>query len=185
MTKKLPSFLEINAYDKNFFVIPAKINLALAQREIQGKTYRESILSKQLNRLKEIDYCVIDCSPTLSDLTVNAIYAADILLVPIAYEDDALEGLADLFTVIGEVKEHHNYEFKILRNKKDPRKSKTNIYIENKLLPFYSNGTLLRTIIRQDEQFNQAKIERKTIFHYAPHSNGAEDINKLTTELFP
>lgn len=170
--------------NENLNLIPSKINLALIQREITNKTYRESILSKQIKKISLLhDYVLIDCSPTLSDLTINAIYAADFILIPVTYEDDALEGLNDLFRVITEIKDNTKCAFKILRNKKDIRKSRTNDYIENKLKPFVKKGHLCKTIIRQDEAINQAKIERQTIFQFAPSSNGALDFRSLAEEL--
>lgn len=169
---------------RNLRIIPSHIRLAMAHREMASRAYRETILSKIIQRINEpYSYIFIDCSPTLNDLTVNAIYAADLILIPVTYEDDALEGLSDLFTIIKEIKENQRFMYKILRNQKDSRKSKTNEYIEKKLQPFEVEGTLLKTIIRQDEAINQAKIERKPIFLYAPNSHGAIDFTTLTQEL--
>lgn len=170
-------------------IIPSKIDLALAQRDLINKPYRETFLQKKLQVLNSaksqvyFDYYIIDCSPTLSDLTINAIYAADFILIPVTYEDDALEGLADLFQVIKEIKEERPFQFKIVRNQKDMRKTKTNEYIENKLSDFLVRGHILNTIIRQDENINQAKIERRPIFLYSPYSNGADDFTALTEEI--
>ncbi len=168
--------------NENLVVVPSAIKLALAQRELSNKPFRESILAKKLKKFPNYKY-IIDCNPTLSDLTINAIYAADFILIPITYEDDALEGLSDLFKVIKEIKENTPYQFKILRNQFDARKKITNEYIDKKLRSFVDAGHVLKTIIRQDENINQAKIERKPIFLYAPNSNGAMDFNNLTKEL--
>lgn len=167
----------------HLFLVPSTIKLAMAQRELNTKPFRETILDKKIDSILTNGYVLIDCSPTLSDLTINAIYAANFILIPVTYEDDALEGLSDLFNVINEIKEKQTFSFKILRNQKDVRKSKTNDYIEKKLEDFIANGHVFKTIIRQDEAINQAKIERKTIFQYAPNSNGAADFNALTEEL--
>jgi chromosome partitioning protein len=165
------------------FVMPSKIDLALAQRELMNRPYRETILKKQIERLGERqEYIFIDCSPTLSELTINAIYAADFILIPVSYEEDALEGMSDLFKVIYEIRED-GIEFKILRNQKDSRKTKTNAYIEDKLHHFIASDHVLKTIIRQDEHINQAKIERRPVFMYDPSCNGACDFNVLTEEL--
>lgn len=169
---------------KPLFVMPARIDLAVAQRDLANKPYREMMLYKQLYKIRDkFDYCFVDCSPTLSDLTVNAILAADTILIPVTYENDALEGMSDLFTVINEIKENRPFTFHIVRNKKDVRKSVTNDYIENKLSDFIVKGHVLNTIMRQDESINQAKIESLPIFLYAPQSNGAKDFNALAEEL--
>lgn len=167
-------------YD-NLYIVPSTIKLALAQRELNSKAFRETLLEKKL-KYYDMNF-IIDCSPTLSDLTINAIYAADFLLIPVTYEDDALEGLADLFSVINEIKEKQQFCFKILRNQKDARKTKTNEYIESKLADFIGKDAVCRTIIRQDEAINQAKIERQPISIYKPHSTGAQDFNLLALEL--
>lgn len=169
----------------NLWVIPSHIKLALAQRDLQNKPFRETILSKKISSFHLVSdrFLILDCPPTLSDLTINAIYAADFILIPVTYENDALEGLADLFQVINEIKEAQQFTFKILRNQKDSRKTRTNEYIEEKLSDFIAKGHVLKTIIRQDEAINQAKIQQQTIFQYAPNSHGATDFNSLAEEL--
>lgn len=167
-------------------VIPSTIKLFLAQRGISQKHYRETILAKKINLLysrSKFENYIIDCLPTLSDLMINAIYAANLILIPVTYEEDALDGMADLFNFISEIKENQKYKFKIIRNKKDGRKTKTNAYIEDKLSELLSKGHVLSTIIRQDESINQAKIERMPIALYNPSCNGAFDFNLLTEEL--
>jgi len=166
----------------NLTIVPSSIRLAMAQRDLNNKPFRETLLAKKLSDVY-VDYFMIDCSPTLSDLTINAIYAANLILIPVTYEDEPLEGLADLFKVINEIKDNQKFIFKIVRNQKDARKTKTNEYIENRLADFIVQDHVLKTIIRQDENINQAKIERKTIFEYAPNSNGAIDFKNLTEEL--
>lgn len=176
--------IQVNSDNPYLFCIPSSIHLALTQRELNSKPFRESLLSRKLTpHHSSKNIFIIDCSPTLSDLTINSIYAADFILIPVTYEDDALEGLNDLFGVIKEIKEGHTYQYKILRNQFDARKKKTNAYIDLCLQPFIEKQLVFHTTIRQDESINQAKIERKTIFQYAPHSNGAEDFRKLTEEI--
>jgi chromosome partitioning protein len=169
----------------NLWLVPSHIKLAVAQRDMAHRPYRETFLKKQISEFGAVDCCIIDCSPTLSDLTINAIYAANLILIPVTYEEDALDGMNDLFRVISEIKDTQNlnYKYKILRNQKDPRKTRTNEYIEEKLIPFKQNETLLNTIIRQDESINQAKIERKPVVMYAPNSNGAKDYHALMEEI--
>jgi chromosome partitioning protein len=176
--------IDVCAYniDSYLWLIPSKINLALVQRSLASKSFRESILKKQLKKFA-MDICIIDCSPTLSDLTINAIYAADLILIPVTYGSDALEGMADLFSVIDEIKEGQDYQWKIVLNGRDCRKKRTNEYIDRKISEFLTTGNLMKTIIRQDELINQAKIESQTIFQYAPKSTGSQDLKQLSEEL--
>lgn len=168
--------------NENLFLVPSSIKLALAHRELINRPFRETILDKKII-LQENHFYIIDCPPTLSDLTINAIYASTDIIIPVTYEEDALEGMADLFSVINEIKENQVFNFKILRSKKDSRKSRTNEYIENKLKAYILEGHVFNTIIRQDEAINQAKIERKPVFIYAPQSNGTKDYLQLSEEI--
>lgn len=168
----------------NLWLVPSHIKLAMAQNEIQSKAFRETIIASKLYSGGAGTYITfIDCPPTLTELTINAIYAADFILIPVSYEEDALEGLGDLFTIIKEIKPRGGYEFRILKTQKDIRKKRTVDYIEDKLKEFEERGHVLKTVIRQDENIHHAKIERKTIFEFAPKSNGAEDFKNLTEEL--
>lgn len=173
-------------YSSHLTLIPSHITLAAAARQISTKPYRESLLAKKLRTSdvqSEFEYIFIDCSPTLSDLTVNVIYAADIILIPIRYEEDALEGVSDLFEIIREIKEDKKYIFKILRNGKDERKKIVNEYIEDLLKPFIEQGHVLNTIVRQDEDFNKAKISRKPVSVFSPNSNADKNMITLREEL--
>jgi len=168
----------------NLMLIPADIHLAMAQRHLANAIKRETYLYNILSKIEEpLDYCVIDCCPTLGELTINAIYCADIILIPVTYEKDSIQGISDLFHVINEVKEFDKYIFKIVRNKKDIRKSITNEYIENNLNDLYKEGHVLETIIRQDEHINQAKIRNMPVYKYNKSCKGTNDLFSLTEEI--
>lgn len=110
-------------------------------------------------------------------------YAADFILIPIKYEKDALEGVADLFTSITEVKEDEVFDYKILRNACDQRKTKTNRFINEQLSDFEKQGKVMKTIIRDVEDINQSKICDEPIFVYNPKSNATADFIALTEEI--
>jgi chromosome partitioning protein len=168
----------------NLFVIPSRITLAPVQEILFTKAHKEKILQKQLLKIVDnYDYIIIDCPPTLSALTVNAIYAADFILIPIKYEKDALEGVADLFTSISEVKEDENYDYRILRNACDSRKTKTNRFINEQLSDFDKQGKVMKTIIRNVEDINQAKICDEPVSTYNPKSNATIDFKGLAEEI--
>ncbi len=86
--------------------MPSNVNLAGAEIELIGIERREYILKDHLDRVKEeYDFILIDCPPSLSTLTVNAMTAADTVLVPIQCEFYALEGLTQLIHTINLVKQ--------------------------------------------------------------------------------
>ena len=169
---------------KNLFLIPSRISLAPVQRELMIKAHREKILFNQLEKLADsFDFVIMDCPPMLGEFTVNAIYASNYILIPIKYEEDALDGVSDLFDTIKEIKENGDFQYKILRNAKDARKTTVNEYVENKLNPFLERGDVFKAIIRQDEEINKAKISHQPVKTYAPKSNASQDYRKLTEEV--
>lgn len=169
---------------QNLFIVPSNISLAITQREIAHKPYRETLLSKAIGNLgNSFDYIILDCSPTLSDLIINAIYAANFFLIPVDYQEDSLDGISDLFDLINEIKEGQEFDYRILRNGFDARKKTVNSYIMEQLEEYIENGDVFETIIRQDEEINKAKISRQPVLTFNPKSSGSKDFYALTEEL--
>ncbi len=170
----------------NLCIIPSHINLAMAERELGNKPFRETLLHKKLSDkrlLSKFDVVLLDCPPTLTTLTINAMFAADLILVPITYAKDALEGVGDLFNLLSEIKDGHTYQIQLLRNQFDARKKTANSYVADRLDPFIKQNMVLKTIIRQDEEVNKASIDGLTVMVAAPNSNAAHDYINLCTEL--
>lgn len=166
-------------------IIPSHISLAMADRDLSNKPFKESILQKKLNSplFEDFEYIIIDCPPNLGTLTINAMYAANFILVPVTYEKDALEGVADLFDVLSEIKEGHKYDLRILRNRHDARRKTANAFVAEKLHPFIDQGVVFKTIIHQDEEVNKATLENQCVFTFAPKSLAAQDYTNLRDEL--
>jgi chromosome partitioning protein len=186
--KDLISDAIVHAYNsvENLSIIPSHISLAMAERELGNKPFRETLLSKRLNDeriLSKFDLILLDCPPTLTTLTINAMYAADLILVPVTYAKDALEGVGDLFDLLGEIKDGHSYQIKLLRNQFDARKKTANNYVADKLQPFIEKDLVLNTVIRQDEEVNKASIDGFTVIYASPNSHAAHDYKSLSTEL--
>jgi len=94
-----------------------------------------------------------------------------------------LEGVGDLFDLLGEIKDGHTYDIKLLRNQFDARKKTANGHVAEKLQPFIEQSLVLNTIIRQDEEVNKASFEGLTVMAFAPGSNAVEDYKNLYSEL--
>ena len=164
----------------NLFVIPSNIQFAKVAEQISSRIHREKLLHNHLKKL-DYDYVLLDCPPNLGVITINAIYTADLILIPVNYDKGALDGMADLMSTIREVKESTDLPYLILRNAFDARNKQTNSYIDSELEPF--KDRLLKTKIRKTEAINQARIADEPIQVYDPQSNGAADYKELIAEL--
>jgi chromosome partitioning protein len=167
---------------ENLYIIPSNIHLATSSEMVISRMHREKILHNYLKQIENnFDYLIVDCPPTLGVLTVNAIYTADLILIPTNYSKYSLDGISDLFNSIADVKESNDYRYRLLRSIKDSRNKRTNEVIEQQLAVFGDN--LLNTIIRKCEALNQAQLENQPIFIYDPKSAAVEDFNLLTGEI--
>lgn len=99
---------------ENLLLLPANIDLAGAEVELVGKKSREKILKNALEKVRnDFDYLFIDCPPSLGLLTINALAAADSVIIPIQSEYYALEGLSQLMNTISLVRQHLNRNLKV------------------------------------------------------------------------
>ncbi|OGQ95908.1 MAG: hypothetical protein A2521_02940 [Deltaproteobacteria bacterium RIFOXYD12_FULL_57_12] len=176
-----PAMINGRATD-NLFILPANIHMATVVEQITARSHREKLLHNHLQKVeKDFDYILIDCPPTLGVLAVNAIFTADLILIPTTYGRYSLDGIADLFASISEVKESEVYGYRIVRNGFDARNKVSNEFVATQLAPLSAN--LLATVIRRTEAINQAQMNNEPVFTFDPRSNGAEDFTSLTREI--
>ncbi|CAG8649434.1 17461_t:CDS:1, partial [Cetraspora pellucida] len=91
---------------KNIDIITSNIYLAKVAEQISSKYHREKILKGKMEKAeKKYDYCLLDCPPNFGILTINALYCADLVLIPLTSDKGALDGMADLLTTCQEIKE--------------------------------------------------------------------------------
>ena len=166
----------------DLMVLPSDIYLATASDQINTRAHREKLLHNHLQRIENhFDYILIDCPPTLGVMSVNAIFTSDLILIPTIYGRYSLDGIADLFSTISEVKESDTYNYRIVRNNFDSRNRVSNNFIDEQIAPLQSS--LLNTIIRKNEAINQAQMNNEPVFTFDPRSNGTMDFNSLTQEI--
>lgn len=168
----------------NLTIVPATIRLELAAARLYGRAMRHAVLRDAIDEsvLEREEWFVLDCPPSLGPLVENALFAADLVIVPCRMEARATDGLADLLDVLRVLRGRTFDEWRILRTVVDPRKSTTNAAIEAALRSRYT-GYVLRTVIPVSEPLNKAQIERRDIFSYAPTSSGAEAYTALLEEV--
>ena len=163
-------------------VVPSSIRLAVIAERMITEHFRERRLHAQLQEVADAyEYVVMDCPPNLGILTVNAIYAADVFIIPVTYGRYALDGTADLLESIGIIREGSETTWAILRNAFDARNRATIAYVDGELANVGEN--LMKTVIRRTEAINQAQIGRQPVFTYDPKSRAARDFASLTREV--
>ena len=166
-------------------LIPSNVNLSGAEIELVGLEEREYILKNVLERIKEgYDYIIMDCPPSLSMLTINALTAADSVLVPIQCEYYALEGLSQLIHTIELVQERLNKKLEIegvVFTMYDARTNLSLEVVEN--VKENLNQNIYKTIIPRNVRLAEAPSYGLPINMYDPKSTGAESYRLLAEEV--
>lgn len=170
---------------KNLFVLPSDVDLAGAEIELIGIEGKEYILNKQVMPIKEFfDYIIIDCPPSLNMLTVNAMTAADSVLVPIQCEYYALEGLSQLIHTINLVKQRLNKSLEIegvVFTMYDARTNLSLQVVENVRKNLEQN--IYNAIIPRNVRLAEAPSHGLPISMYDAKSAGADAYRDLAEEI--
>lgn len=169
---------------KNLNLIPSHINLSAAEFSLVTEMGRENVLKKSLGILSDYDYILIDCPPSLGILTVNALVAAEYVLIPVEAEYFALIGTELLTDTIELVNTKLNHKSAILGYFMTRYNVNRNMdkYVSGKIIDNFSKG-VFETRIRRDVKLAEASLKGKSIFQYAPSSNGALDYENLSEEI--
>ena len=166
-------------------IIPANISLTGAEIELIGKDEREFILKEELEKIKgEYDFIIIDCPPSLNLITINALTAADTVLVPIQCEYFALEGLEQLLHTINLVKKRLNPYLEIEGIVFTMYDARTNLSLQVVEEVKRSLGSsVYRSIIPRNVRLGEAPSHGLPIHLYDPKSKGAESYALLAEEV--
>jgi chromosome partitioning protein len=158
-----------------FDILPANGDLTAAEVELMNEIGREHRLRLALNTVREnYDYILIDCPPSLNLLTVNALAAADSVLIPMQCEYYALEGLAALMNTVEQIQETVNPELQIegiLRTMYDPRNSLT-LDVSGQLSEFFGDK-VYRAVIPRNVRLAEAPSYGLPALKYDRTSKGA------------
>lgn len=170
---------------KNLELVPSRFDLAGAEVELLSIVPRETILKKALNQAKNAyDYIFIDCPPSLNLLTINALAAADSVLIPIQGEYYALEGLSHLMYTIDLLKKSLNPDLEIEGILLTMFDARTRLALDvAKELKSHFGDKVFKTIIPRNIRLSEAPGYGMTIFEYDPHSKGAEAYRALAKEV--
>ena len=170
---------------KNLWLVPATIQLAGAEIELSQVISRERRLSQGLTPLVEqFDYILIDCPPSLGIITLNALTAADSVLIPIQCEFYALEGLGQLLNTIRLVQKHLNRTLTVEGVVCTMYDARTNLSAQVvQEVKKYFGDKVFQTMIPRNIRLSEAPSHGKPIVLYDPRSRGAACYLQLAKEV--
>lgn len=169
----------------NLFILPSHIDLVGAELELVSRMRRENVLQGILEKVKDqYDYILIDCMPSLGLLAVNALTAADAVLIPIQTEIYALEGLQKLKNTIMLVKEHLNPDIRIegiIMTMYDSRLRLANMILEEvrQNVP----DPLYQTVIHRNSKISESPSMKAPVIMYDAASTGSMNFMQLALEF--
>ncbi|UCD60480.1 MAG: ParA family protein [Flavobacteriaceae bacterium] len=175
----------IKTSSPNVDLIPAHIDLVAIEIELVDKDEREYMMKQAIGDLRAIyDYILIDCAPSLGLLTLNALTAADSVIIPIQCEYFALEGLGKLLNTIKSIQRIHNPELDIegmLLTMYDSRLRLSNQVVEEVRKHF--SDMVFDTIIQRNVRLGEAPSYGESIIKYDASSKGATNYLNMANEL--
>lgn len=172
--------------EEDLDLVTSSLKLADAEIELFSQMAREQKLQKALNRKNGYDYIIIDCPPSLNQLTINALVAADYILIPLVAEYFSLKALNSIVKIVEAIQNNFNSNLKVLGmfindyDKRQVLSRGVKDAVEDQF-----EGALLETTIRGNIALSESVTPPNSthIFKYAPSSNGAKDYGNLVEEL--
>lgn len=166
-------------------IIPSRIDLVGAEVELMSRPDRDRVLSRVLTPLKDkYDYILIDCSPSLGVITVNALTAADSVIIPVQAEYFALEGISQLLNTIRLIKSRLKPTLEIegfLLTMYDARLRLANQIYEE--LKGHFGDMVFKTVIPRNIKLSESPSHGLPVILYDPDSRGAIAYGQLSREL--
>jgi chromosome partitioning protein len=185
MGKHTASEVFLSTSIPNLFILPSGIELSGAEVEMVSMMSRENILKNALLKVTDdYDFIIIDCPPSLGLLTINALVAADKILVPIQCEYFALEGLGQLMNTIKLVKANLSPTLEIGGVILTMYDTRTNLSraVADEVKSFFGD-TVFNTIIPRNIRLSEAPSHGQSIMEYDPTSTGAKAYEDLAKEV--
>ena len=177
----------VRTSNPNIDLVPANIELSQAQLDLVGAFTRELILKEMIQPIRSsYDFILVDCLPSLGLLTINALSAADSLIIPLQADFLAMKGLAFLLNTLIRIKDKLNPDLEIsgiLFTMTDSRTLHCKEVIEVTKRAFGDKIRVFDTVIPTTVRFKEAPAAGQSILTYAPKSNGANAYRLLTKEV--
>jgi chromosome partitioning protein len=165
-------------------IIPASAEMGMAERFLPSRQNYEVTLKKSFAQLdSSFDFVLIDCPPFLGAVTLNALTASDLLLVPTQAEFFSVYALRNLMALVRRVRSQHNsnLKYRLLLTMVD-RRNKTHRNMSEQLRSTFNSG-VMQTIIEVDTKLRESPIAGVPINQHAPKSRGAIQYRALAQEI--
>jgi chromosome partitioning protein len=175
----------VSTYIKELDLAPSNILLSGVELELATLCSREYILSQQLSSMNDnYDICIIDCSPSLSLLTLNALVASTDVIIPVQTQYYAIEGLRQLVETIEVVRERFNHGLNILGVLLTFVESRTILsqQIQRQMRDFFGD-LVFDTVVHKTVRLAEAPSAGESILTYAPECRGAVEYMALAEEI--
>lgn len=170
---------------QNLYVIPSQMSLAGAELELADEKNRSVILRDALEEIKDdYDYIFIDCPPSLSILSINALVASDGVIIPMQCEFYSLEGLSQLMMSIKQVKKLYNPKLEITGILITMFNGRLNLSLQvlDELKKYYADK-LFKTGVVRNVKLSEAPSYGEPIIYYDKHSKGAQAYMDIANEI--
>lgn len=164
-------------------LLPSQPKMGMAERFLSIRNNYEVILRNALNRQMHYDYILIDCPPSLGAVTLNALTASDLLIIPTQAEYFSTHALRKLMSLVRKVRETHNpyLTYRVLITMLDIR-NRIHRVITDQLRQTFGEG-LFRTVIQIDTKLRESSVVGLPITHFATTTRSAMQYRALTQEL--
>jgi chromosome partitioning protein len=185
LSEDASSALILKTATEGLFLLPSEKNLVGATLELADKPEREHFLGNKLGTTRqEFDFILVDCPPALDLLTLNALVAADSVLIPVQCEYFALEGVSELLDTLVRIRRSHNDKLAIEGILLTMYDDRTNLsqQVRNDLRDFFGDQ-VFQTVIPRNVRLAEAPSHGKPIFAYEPDCRGAESYLQLAKEI--
>ncbi len=175
----------VSTYIPRLDIIPSNMDLAAFNVEVVNIRGKEFILANKLHQIKDkYDYILIDCPPTLNILSINALVAADCLLIPMQCEYLSLEGLVQLMHITSLIQQNFNPTLQflgVLLTMYDKRNNLSHSIVQE--VKDYLGYKVFDTLIPRSVKISEAQSHGKTIITYDNKSNASINYKNLAKEL--
>jgi chromosome partitioning protein len=169
---------------ENLELVPANKDVALAERFLPVRQNHETILRNAISNNLAYDYIILDCPPSLGSITINALVASNLLLIPTQAEYFSVYALKSMMALIREVREKYNPNliYRVLITMFEPR-NRTHRKLRQQLNETFGSFGLLDTIIEADTKLRESPIVGIPITHFTSKSRSAQQYRALAQEL--